>query len=134
MIRLPRTGGRQGNGLSKVTMKHVQHPAFTSAMATGIALAGPSPDGYVHIQYWREGLRMLQENFEQEIFVQDGIQVARLKADGNETEAFREDVATVLIPVAKFDEFCDAMCKMRDSLKQSLAAREAAMAQHGTEP
>lgn len=70
----------------------------------------------------------------QELFEQNGIQVAKMKPDGSSTEHFREDVATIVVPVPKFDEFCEAMCKMRDGIKLAIDARDAAIAQDTTAP
>ncbi|GEM_PF-6803414 len=73
---------------------------------------------------------MVEEHFTQETFSQDGVEVAQLKPNGNASETFREDVATIIVPIQKFSEFCDTMCKMRDAIPKALAAREAAMAKH----
>lgn len=97
-------------------------------MASGIVVAGPSPDGFVHVTFWREGLRLLHESFEQETRVIDGIEVARMKPEGNESEHFREDVATIILPAAKLDEICNALCQMRDNLAKAISARDQAMA------
>jgi hypothetical protein len=113
---------------SKIVVKHIQHPGYTSAMASGAVLAGPSPDGFVHITYWREGMRLLEEKFEQEVTLVNNVEVAKMKSEGNISEHFREDVATILLPVAKLDEICNALCKMRDNLAIALAARDQVIA------
>lgn len=120
--------GHIGGSVAKVTVKHVEHGSYNRAMASGITLAGPSPDGFVHVQFWREALRMTEEHFDQELLQEGDMQVAKMVPAGNSSEQFREDVATMMIPVQKFPEFCDAMCKMRDVLAQAIAVRDAAIA------
>ncbi|MGE8235085.1 MAG: hypothetical protein ACN6PQ_02315 [Stenotrophomonas indicatrix] len=114
--------------MAKTTVKHVQNSAYTSAMASGLVISGPSPDGFIHVTFWREGLRLTEEHFEQEVFHHEGVEVAKMTPQGNVSEQFREDVATMIIPVHKYSEFCDALCKMRDSLDKSLQARDLVMA------
>ncbi|WP_256643666.1 hypothetical protein [Stenotrophomonas sp. 9(2022)] len=71
---------------------------------------------------------MTEEHFDQELLQEGDMQVAKMVPAGSSSEQFREDVATMMIPVQKFPEFCDAMCKMRDMLAQAIAVRDAAIA------
>ncbi|HEI8112374.1 MULTISPECIES: hypothetical protein [Stenotrophomonas] len=115
--------------MAQTTVKHIQSNAYTSAMASGLIINGPSPDGFIHVTFWREGMRLTEEQFEQELFHHEGVQVAKMTPQGNTVEHFREDVSTMIIPVPKLSEFCDALCKMRDALGKAEQARDLFMAQ-----
>ena len=98
----------------EVTVPRVRSPGFTSAVATGVTIIGPSPDGFFHVTFWREGIRMIHERFrtiDPNASSIDG-QAVVMAEGGQHTEMVREEVATILIPIGRFAGMVEALGKV----------------------
>jgi hypothetical protein len=122
--------------MSKFELKHHQSAAFASAVATGMIVAGPSGDGFLHLTFFRDILRCPVETFEAPDNVPGehlhgehlhgehlhgehlhgehlhGVDVAQAVGQA-ETVLYREDVAIISIPAHLFPSFQEAISRHR---------------------
>lgn len=85
-----------------------------------MAVSGPSPDGFVHVTYYRDRVDLIEELFE----MPDGADMTNntepvtltKKDPSTRTELCREDVVTVLVPISLFDSFAKAFSGMAETL------------------
>lgn len=80
-------------------MKHFQSPGYSSEVATGLAINGPSGDGFVHLMFYRDSVKMEAQDFVR-TEVPGGMQLT--PTGTNEVEICREDVAKISMPASVF--------------------------------
>lgn len=97
-------------------MPHERAPGFTAAIATYAAVAGPTPDGMVHIQFYRDLLEIRGENLTRETS-QDGKTVTRVKGDISNYDIKRSDVAIISMPADAFNSFARGLAEHLGLLK-----------------
>lgn len=109
-----------------VEVKYVKAPAYTRAMASGVTVAGPSPDGFVHLVFWRESINIVSQTFEQEVADREiGGRTVKVKQSVTKaTESFpcREEVATLLVPIGSYQKILAAMGKLKIEIVQATEA------------
>lgn len=113
--------------MADFALKHYKHAAHFTCVATGMAVSGPSPDGFVHVTYYRDRVDLVEELFE----MPDGTDMSNpagpvtltKKDPPSRTEISREDVVTVLVPIALFDSFTKAFSGMTTNLATSAEGR-----------
>lgn len=98
--------------MGEMILKHNKHPAHHSSMATGVALSGPSPDGFVHLTFYRDAIELVEEHFETAPGEVEGTVHLRPVDGSLKTTLSREDVVTLLVPAGKFKSFASALQRM----------------------
>ncbi len=108
--------------MTDFVLKHFKHPGHTSVVATGVAISGPSADGFVHVTFYRDMLSLIEEYFDAHEEGEGVNKTATLvpKREANKTEMGREDVATVLIPAAAFESFYRTFGQMAELLPERI--------------
>lgn len=108
----------------EVALKHRKHPHYTTTVASGLGIGGPSTDGFVSIAFFREMVDVVEEYFDR---IEEPLAGGAVRVTMNSTakpakiEQFREDVATVLVPIASFYSFAEAVANMAESLRKAEA-------------
>ena len=103
--------------MQEFELRHEKHAHHMSVVATGITVAGPLGDGFVHLVFHRDGARVVKEVFDAEAVGEAGGPPA-LRVHGQkappEVEFFREEVATVLVPKEQAASFAEVFTKLAE--------------------
>lgn len=97
--------------MTEFVIKHSRAPHYTTAVATGLGLGGPSGDGFVHLTFFRDIFNIKSERFESVETKTTG-NATEIKLGSplpNKVELEREDVVTISIPADKLKSFADAL-------------------------
>ena len=117
--------------MTTLKIRHVLHTGYTSTVATALSLTGPSPDGFVHVTFFRDATRITEETLSQEVLQSGDVEVIKISPQENRTEHVREDVACIAIPVAKLGEVAEVIARMHGHLQE--ASKVQAQYEAGTE-
>lgn len=110
----------------EVALKHRKNPHYTTTVASGLGIGGPSTDGFISIAFFREMVDVLEEYFDR---TEEPLADGAVRVTMNSTtkpakiEQFREDVATVLVPVSSFHAFAEAVAAMSEGLRKTESLR-----------
>ena len=104
-----------------LTIRHERATNFQTLMASGMAIGGPTPDGFIHLTFFRDCIPALTEYFTVVAAKHDNTSVSMelSPSEGPVPAPAREDVATILVPVAKFESFVQAMNNRLAMLRQA---------------
>lgn len=86
----------------RVNIKHERGPHYTSAVATGVTLTGPTGDGFLHLQFVRDVQPVVEEPVDVvEVTMPGGQTGQQMTPAGPGTVDFhREVVATISVSLA----------------------------------
>ena len=82
----------QNTDSEQKTLSHVQAPGFTSGIATSVAVIGPTPDGYLHLEFTRDVQVILDEPFRVVRVEKDGVVGQQWVPAGPGRVEFRKEV------------------------------------------
>lgn len=85
---------------TKKSILHVRPTHFTSAVATGMAVTGPTDDGFVHLHFFREVQRITNDDVPSRVPAPNEMELAWGHAEAN-IHLVREEVAVISIPMAR---------------------------------
>lgn len=112
--------------MAEFEIKHIKAPHYATSVATGVALGGPTGDGFIHLTFFRDIFSLQHERFES----------VETRAVGTATEVKlgrpipthapieREDVASVSLPLDKLQSFADALANHAKMIKGDSQASE----------
>jgi hypothetical protein len=98
-----------------INVLHVRSNTYTSVAATGVIATGPTDDGFMHLHFFREMQRILNEEVPVEQTGSDDLVVHRDRAS-MKVHLQREEVATVSIPTAIFGRIVGNLQALADEL------------------
>lgn len=85
---------------SKKIVQHVRPSHFTSAVATGVAVTGPTDDGFVHLHFYRETQRITHDDVPSRSRAPNEVELAWGHAEPS-IHLVREEVAVISVPVGR---------------------------------
>jgi len=85
---------------SKKSIMHVRPTHFTSAVATGMAVTGPTDDGFIHLHFFREVQRITNDDVPSRSSAPNEVELAWTHAEPN-IHLMREEVAVISVPVPR---------------------------------
>lgn len=85
---------------SKKSIMHVRPTHFTSAVATGMAVTGPTDDGFIHLHFFREVQRITNDDVPSRSNTPNEVELAWTHAEPN-IHLVREEVAVISVPVTR---------------------------------
>ncbi|URL57114.1 hypothetical protein IM816_10645 [Luteibacter flocculans] len=85
---------------SKKIVQHVRPTHFTSAVATGVAVTGPTDDGFVHLHFYRETQRITHDDVPSRSHAPNEVELAWGHAEPS-IHLVREEVAVISVPVSR---------------------------------
>jgi hypothetical protein len=94
--------------LNSKSILHVRSRGHVSAVATGVAVTGPTDDGFVHLHFFREIQRILHEDVPIEQVSEHGLMLDWSHAKAS-VHLQREEVATLSIPVTRYASMIEAL-------------------------
>lgn len=89
---------------------HVRPGHFVSAVATGIAVTGPTDDGFIHLHFFREAQRITNDEVPSRVAAPNEVDIAWGQAKPN-IHLVREEVAVISIPVGRLPFVSTALNK-----------------------
>lgn len=95
---------------STKSILHVRPAHFVSAVATGIAVTGPTDDGFVHLHFFRETQRITNDDVPSRSSAPNEVELAWGHAEPN-IHLVREEVAVISIPVGRLPFVSTALNK-----------------------
>lgn len=95
---------------STKSILHVRPTHFVSAVATGIAVTGPTDDGFVHLHFFREAQRITNDEVPSRSSTPNEVELAWSHAEPN-IHLVREEVAVISIPVGRLPFVSTALNK-----------------------
>lgn len=97
------------------TLLHVRSPDYTSAVATGVIVTGPTDDGFVHLHFFRETQRILNEDVPVLDADDNNLKLNRAEAR-LKVNLQREEVSTISIPDQVFAELAKGLVQVSKTL------------------
>jgi hypothetical protein len=85
---------------SKKSILHVRPTHFTSAVATGMAVTGPTDDGFIHLHFFREVQRITNDDVPSRSSAPNEVELAWMQASPN-IHLVREEVAVISVPITR---------------------------------
>ncbi|NID15037.1 hypothetical protein [Luteibacter yeojuensis] len=79
---------------------HVRPTHFASAVATGMAVTGPTDDGFIHLHFFREVQRITNDEVPSRSSAPNEVELAWTHAEPN-IHLMREEVAVISVPVTR---------------------------------
>ncbi|WP_139206725.1 hypothetical protein [Luteibacter sp. UNCMF331Sha3.1] len=95
---------------TKKSILHVRPTHFTSAVATGMAVTGPTDDGFLHLHFFREVQRITNDDVPTRTSAPNETELAWGHAEAN-IHLVREEVAVISIPVSRLPFISTVMNK-----------------------
>jgi hypothetical protein len=95
---------------SKKSILHVRPTHFTSGVATGMAVTGPTDDGFIHLHFFREVQRITNDDVPSRSKSPNEVELAWAHAEAN-IHLVREEVAVISIPVSRLPFVSTALNK-----------------------
>jgi hypothetical protein len=95
---------------SKKSILHVRPTHFTSGVATGMAVTGPTDDGFIHLHFFREVQRITNDDVPSRSSSPNEVELAWSHAEAN-IHLVREEVAVISIPVSRLPFVSTALNK-----------------------
>ncbi|MET0255430.1 MAG: hypothetical protein ABWZ54_12080 [Luteibacter sp.] len=89
---------------------HVRPGHFVSAVATGIAVTGPTDDGFIHLHFFREAQRITNDEVPSRAASPNEVELAWGQAEPN-IHLVREEVAVISVPVGRLPFVSTALNK-----------------------
>ena len=87
-------------------MSHVRAPGFSTGVASYVSVVGPTPDGMVHLQFYRDLVSLREEDLKPAANPENPSQMGMaVSATQENFDTLREDVAIISMPKAAFDVF-----------------------------
>jgi hypothetical protein len=89
--------------VSEVQTKSILHTRtshFVSGVATGMAVTGPTDDGFLHLHFFREVQRITNDDVPSRSLSPNEVELAWAHAEAN-IHLHREEVAVISIPVGR---------------------------------
>lgn len=119
--------------MAEFSMKHVRHPAYASTVATGVVMMGPTPDGLVHVTFYRDLAVPVSEKFDREErdIGGGGKEVKMTAVAPADMEQVREDVVTVQIPSHVLLAVATAFNNMKSGVEMNIAMAKEIQANAG---
>lgn len=97
------------------SLLHVRHPNYTSAVATGAIVTGPTDDGFIHLHFFRESQRILSEDVPVLLEDEANLKLDRVNAD-LQVHLQREEVATISVSPKVFEEIVKGLLRVAANL------------------
>jgi hypothetical protein len=97
------------------TLLHVRHPAYTAGVATGVIVTGPTDDGFVHLHFFRESQRILDEVVPTLASTDEQLKLDRANAQ-LKVHLQREEVATISLPERVFGDIVKGLTEVAQNL------------------
>lgn len=98
------------------TLLHVRAPDYTSTVATGVIVTGPTDDGFVHLHFFRETQRILNEDVPISDADANNLRLNRAEAK-LKVNLQREEVSTISIPEKIFEELAKGLVQVSKTLR-----------------
>jgi hypothetical protein len=92
----------------KKNILHVRPPNFTSGVATGIAITGPTDDGFVHLHFFRETQRITHDDVPSRSTAPNEVEFAWGRAEPH-IHPQREELAVVSVPMDRLQAMAQAL-------------------------
>jgi hypothetical protein len=92
----------------KKNILHVRPPNFTTGVATGIAITGPTDDGFVHLHFFRETQRITHDDVPSRSHSPNEVEYAWGRAEPH-IHPQREELAVVSVPVSRIQLIAHAL-------------------------
>lgn len=93
------------------TLLHVRNGSYVSAVATGVIVTGPTDDGFVHLHFFRESQRILNEEVPIQHNDHANLQLDRAQAK-MKVNLQREELATISLPERAFGEIVKGLMQV----------------------
>ncbi|QWT22209.1 hypothetical protein KPL74_09390 [Bacillus sp. NP157] len=87
---------------------HVRPPHFTSGVATGIAVTGPTDDGFVHLHFFREMQRITHDDVPTRTHGPNEMEFAWSHATP-QVHPQREELAVISVPMERVQLMAQAL-------------------------
>lgn len=95
---------------SKKSILHVRPTHFASGVATGMAVTGPTDDGFIHLHFFREVQRITNDDVPSRSNGPNEVELAWGHAEAN-IHLVREEVAVISIPASRLPFISTALNK-----------------------
>lgn len=95
---------------SKKSILHVRPTHFASGVATGMAVTGPTDDGFIHLHFFREVQRITNDDVPSRSNGPNEVELAWGRAEAN-IHLVREEVAVISIPASRLPFLSTALNK-----------------------
>lgn len=95
---------------SKKSILHVRPTHFASGVATGLAVTGPTDDGFIHLHFFREVQRITNDDVPSRSNGPNEVELAWGHAQAN-IHLVREEVAVISIPASRLPFVSTALNK-----------------------
>ncbi|QDE40081.1 hypothetical protein FIV34_13065 [Luteibacter pinisoli] len=92
----------------KKNILHVRPPNFTAGVATGIAITGPTDDGFVHLHFFRETQRITHDDVPTRSPAPNEFEFAWARAEP-QIHPQREELAVVSVPLGRLQLMANAL-------------------------
>jgi hypothetical protein len=92
----------------KKNILHVRPPNFTTGVATGIAITGPTDDGFVHLHFFRETQRITHDDVPARSHAPNEMEFAWSRAEPH-IHPQREELAVISVPMARLQFMAQAL-------------------------
>lgn len=102
-------------------IKHQPADGHRSAVATGIVVSGPVPDGHIPLVFYRDTIQVLGENFFVRQIEHEGLTGQELRPNASrsaDVRQYREDVATILVPINKIASFAAVLQQVAEAVSK----------------
>lgn len=86
--------------LTTKSILHVRPSHFVSGVATGMAITGPTDDGFLHLHFFREVQRITNDDVPARAVSPNEVELAWGHAEAN-IHLHREEIAVISIPVGR---------------------------------
>jgi hypothetical protein len=86
--------------LTTKSILHTRTSNFVSGVATGMAITGPTDDGFLHLHFFREVQRITNDDVPARSLAPNEVELAWGHAEAN-IHLHREEVAVISIPVGR---------------------------------
>lgn len=93
------------------TLLHVRNNHYVSTVATGVIVTGPTDDGFVHLHFFRESQRILNEEVPVQHNDHANLQLDRAQAK-MKVNLQREEMATISFPEQMFGEIVKGLMQV----------------------
>ncbi|MBB3228547.1 hypothetical protein FHW69_003189 [Luteibacter sp. Sphag1AF] len=101
---------------STKSVLHVRPSHFTSGVATGLHITGPTDDGFVHLHFFREVQRITNDDVPARIPAPNELELDWSRAQAS-IHLHREELAVISVPAERLE----SMCRSLTSAAQFLA-------------
>ncbi|HEY4093392.1 MAG TPA: hypothetical protein VGN46_17915 [Luteibacter sp.] len=101
----------------KKNILHVRPPTFTSGVATGIAITGPTDDGFVHLHFFRESQRITHDDVPTRSQSPNETEFAWGRAEPN-IHLQREELAVISVPMDRVQLMAQALGRAAQFVEQ----------------